>query len=82
MTRGPQRRMQGWCTRCSVRIASVCTLVREKGDNGVREKEHQRDVRPLEEVRFTWARKKDSVSEVHLSAITDHVARNNNHTKD
>ena len=35
----------------------------------------------MEEVRFTWVRKKDSVSEVHPSAITDHVARNN-HTID
>ena len=48
---------------------------------GVREKEHQRGVRFLEEVKFTQARKKDSVSEVHPSAITDHVARNN-HTVD
>ena len=48
---------------------------------GVREKEHQWDVRLLEEVKFTWARKKDSVSEVHPSAITDHVTKNN-HTID
>ena len=44
---------------------------------GVREKKHQWDVRSLEEVKFTQARKKASVSEVHPSAITDHVARNN-----
>ena len=48
---------------------------------GVREKEHQRDVRSLKEVTFTWARKKDLVSEVHPSAIADHFARNN-HTID
>ena len=32
-------------------------------------------------MRFTWARKKDSVSDVYPSAITDHVPRNN-HTMD
>ena len=46
----------------------------------VREKENQRDVRSLEEVKFTQARKKDSVSEVQRSAITDHVTRNNHTT--
>ena len=55
---------------------SVYTGETERG-YGVREKEHQRDVRSLEEVKFTQARTKDSVSEVHPSAITDHVARNN-----
>ena len=35
----------------------------------------------MEEVKFTRARKKDSVLEVHSSAIIDHVARNN-HTID
>ena len=33
------------------------------------------------EMKFTWSRKKDSVSEVHPSAITNHVT-NNNHTID
>ena len=49
---------------------------------GVREKEkeHQRDVRSFEEVKFTQARN-DSVSEMHPLAITDHIARNN-HTID
>ena len=42
---------------------------------GMREKEHQRDVRYLEKVKFTWAREKDLVSEVHTSAITDHVTK-------
>ena len=37
-------------------------------------------MRSFEEVKFTWARKKDSVSEVHPSAIS-HVA-NNNHAID
>ena len=44
---------------------------------GFREKEDERDLRSLEEVKFTWARKKDSVSEVQPSTITDHVTRNN-----
>ena len=43
----------------------------------MREKEHQRDIRSLEEVKFTWARRKDLVSELHPSTITDHIARNN-----
>ena len=42
---------------------------------GVREKEHQGDMRSLEDVKFTWARKKDSVLDVHPSAITYHIAR-------
>ena len=43
----------------------------------VREREHHLDVRLLEEVKFTWARKKDSVSEVYPLAIMDHIAKNN-----
>ena len=43
----------------------------------MKEKEHQRDVKSLEEVKFTWVRKKDLVSEVHPSAIADHITRNN-----
>ena len=43
---------------------------RSSGMREMREKEHQQDVRSLEEVKFTWARKKDL-------AITDHVTRNN-----
>ena len=48
---------------------------------GVREKEHHHDVRSWEEVKFTWTKKEDSVSEVHPSAITDHITKNN-HTVD
>ena len=48
---------------------------------GVREKEYKRDVSSLEEIKFTRARKKYSVSGVYPSAITDHIARNN-HTLD
>ena len=39
------------------------------------------DIRSLEEVKFTWARKKDVVSKMHPSAITYHVTKNN-HTID
>ena len=38
--------------------------------------ERQQDVRSFMEVKFTWARRKHSVSEVHLSAINDHFAMN------
>ena len=48
---------------------------------GVREKEHQQDMRSLKDVKFTGAGKKDSVSEVHASAIMDHIAKDN-HTID
>ena len=48
---------------------------------GVREKEHQWDTRSLEVAKFTQARKKDLGSEVHPSAISDHIA-NHNHTID
>ena len=48
---------------------------------GVSEKEQQWDVRSLEQVKFTRATKKDSHAEVHPSAITDHITKNN-HTID
>ena len=48
---------------------------------GVREKEHQWDVNSLKDIKYTRARKKDSLSELHPSAITDHVAQSN-HTID
>ena len=44
---------------------------------GTREKEHKRDVNLLEKVKFTRLRKKDSLTEVHPSALTDHVAQTN-----
>ena len=47
---------------------------------GVREKEHKRDVKTLEE-KYTRSRKKDLLTEMHPSAITDHVAKEN-HTID
>ena len=64
--------MQGWCTRSLGRITGEM-----ERRYGARETEHQRDVRPLEEVKFTWVRTKDLVSAVHPAAVTDHVAGNN-----
>ena len=45
---------------------------------GVREKEHKSDVNTLEEKRYTRSGKKDSLTELHPSAITDHLAKENN----
>ena len=47
----------------------------------VREKEHQKDTAQLEGKKFTRAQKKVSTSEVHQSALTDHIAETN-HTID
>ena len=44
---------------------------------GVREKEHKKDVKTLEEKKYTRSRKKGSLLELHPSAITDHVAKEN-----
>ena len=43
--------------------------------------EHKRDVKTLEEKIYIRSRKKDSLMELHLSAIIDHVG-NENHTID
>ena len=48
---------------------------------GVRENEPKRDFKTLEEKNFTRSRKKDSLTELHPSAIMDHVAKEN-HTVD
>ena len=37
----------------------------------MRKKEHRRDVKTLEEKKYTRARKKDSLTEVHTSVIMD-----------
>ena len=66
-----------WCTRSHVRIV-------HRGDGekvwGER-KEHKRDVKTLEEKKYTRSRKKDSLTEVYPSAIMDHVVKEN-HTID
>ena len=48
---------------------------------GVREKEHKRDIKTLEVKKYTRSRKKDSVMELHPSAIVDHIMKAN-HTID
>ena len=42
---------------------------------GVREKELKRDVKTLDEKKYTRSRKKDSLTEVLPSAIMDHVVK-------
>ena len=47
----------------------------------VRGKEQMRNVKTLEEKKYTRSRKEDSLTEVHPSAIMDHAAKEN-HTID
>ena len=47
----------------------------------MREKEHKKDVKQLEEVKYSRARRKESLTEIHQSALTDHVV-SKNHTID
>ena len=47
---------------------------------GLREKEHKRDVKTLEEKKYTRSSKKELLLEVDRSAIMDHVVKN--HTID
>ena len=44
---------------------------------GAREKEHTRDVKTLEEKKYTRSRKKDSLTAVHPLGIKDHVTQEN-----
>ena len=44
---------------------------------GTREKEHVRDGKEVEGVKYTRSRRKESVTELHKSAITDHVGQTN-----
>ena len=44
---------------------------------GVREKEHIKDGKELDGQKYTRARKKDAVTEMHKSALTDHAAQCN-----
>ncbi len=44
---------------------------------GVRLKEHQKDAESVATRKFTRANRKDSASEIHKSAITDHIAQQN-----
>ena len=47
----------------------------------IREKEHKKDLKQLEGVKYTRARSKESLTDIHQSALTDHVA-SKNHTID
>ena len=58
-------------------VGGACPQIRY----GVRKKEHKRDVKTLDEKKYTISRKKDSLKEVHPSAIIDHVVKEN-HTID
>ena len=48
---------------------------------GAREKEHRKDVETVAKLKFTRARRKESETDYHHSALTDHVAQSN-HTID
>ena len=48
---------------------------------GVSEKEHKRDVKTLDETKYTRSSKKNSLTQVHHSVITGHVVKEN-HTID
>ena len=48
---------------------------------GVRGREHQVDVKTLDETKYTRFRKKDVLMDMHPLAITDHVAKEH-HTID
>ena len=60
-------------------VQGLCeNLHRETGRRyGAQEKEHNGDMNSLEEVKFTRYRKKDSLTEVHPSTLTDHVVQTN-----
>ena len=47
----------------------------------VRQKEHKKDLKQLEGLKYTRARRKESLTEIHQLALTDHVA-SKNHTID
>ena len=43
----------------------------------MRLKEHKKDLKQLEVVKSTLARRKESSTEIHPSALTDHIASKN-----
>ena len=55
----------------------MCTQGLIERRYGVSEKEDKRDVETLEEKKYTWARKKESLLEVHPSSIKDHAMKEN-----
>ena len=57
-------------------------LYRETGRKfEIREKEHKKELKQLERVKYIRARRKESLMEIHQLALTDHVA-SKNHTLD
>ena len=47
----------------------------------MRQKEHKKDLKQLEGVKYTRARRKESITDIHQSALMDHIDRKN-HTID
>ena len=45
----------------------------------MRQKEHTKDLKQLEVIKYTRARRKESFVEIHKSALTDHIT-SKNHT--
>ena len=43
----------------------------------VRQKEHKKDLKQLEGVKYTRARRKESLMEIHQLVLTDHIASKN-----
>ena len=68
-------------TKYLARTAPKYILERLVGDLVCMKKEHRKDVNTVTDYKFTRSRKKDSTSEYHPSALTDHVAQYN-HTID
>ena len=63
------------CLPCSITAKDIIKVCKRDGEK------HKIDVKTLEEKKYTRSRKKDSLTELHPSAITDHIAKEN-HTID
>ena len=48
---------------------------------GTKQKEHKNDMEQLEGVKYTTARRKESLLEIHQSTLTDHVVSKNHNIK-
>ena len=52
--------------------------IRETGRRfDMREKEHRKDLKQLDGVKYTRTKKKESLMEIHQSVLTDHVESKN-----
>ena len=58
----------------------MCLTEETERRYGVREEGHKRNVKTLEEKKYTGSRKKDSLTEVYNCAIADHATKGNNTT--